>query len=252
MPPSENEKEIRLLKSDFGRLILRYQETIRIIVGKYVTSGMFRQSETEDIIQTVNDLLLERRPQIRSQYTESTLLRTYLSSIIRNICLKEFHARRRAPRNIPLDEEGLGRPDSAFDRPLIREEVARFRKILGMYHGELPKLLICLKLYFHLPVSRQDVLAWYPGCGKRGLEFMLKAFGGNYDELTEARVFRLFTNVINKAEKKRNRPHAIQKWTNRRINEILELLNGDSPASAHDRETLKILLEDYARPFLQV
>jgi RNA polymerase sigma factor (sigma-70 family) len=252
LPPSENEKEIRLLKSDFGRLILRYQGTIRLIVGKYVTSGMFRQSEIEDIVQTVNDLLLERMPQIRSHYSGSTLLKTYLSSIIRNICLKEFRTRRRAPRNIPLVEEDVGGPDGSSDRALIREETERFRKILGMYRGQLPKLLICLKLYFHLSISRQDVLAWYPGCSKRDLDFMLKAFGGSYDEIPEASVFRLFTRVANKAEKRQNRAQTVQKWTNRHINEILGLLNGDSPASAHDRETLKILLEDYARPFLQV
>jgi DNA-directed RNA polymerase specialized sigma24 family protein len=251
MPMTENEKDVQLLRNDFGGLIVKYQATVRIIVGKFVASGLFRQSETEDIVQAVNDSLLQKIPQIRSQYTGSTLIRTYLSSIIRNVCLKEFHARKRAPPNIPLDEAGIGRPDGPFDRALIREEITRFRDILRMYHGEVPKLLVCLKLYFRLPITRHDVLDWYPRCSKRDHEFLLESFGGNYDDLLETDVFRLFSTVINKAEGKRNRPHAIQRWTNKRVNEILELLNGDSPASAHNRETLKILFENYVRPFLR-
>jgi DNA-directed RNA polymerase specialized sigma24 family protein len=248
---TENERDIELLRSDFGRLIVKYQGTVRIIVGKYVACGLFQHTETDDIIQAVNDSLLQRMPQIRSQFTGSTLLRTYLSAIIRNICLKEFHAKRRAPPNIPLDEASLGRPDGSFDRALIREEITRFRNILLMYHGELPKLRICLKLYFRLSISRHDVLDWYPRCSKRDLEFLLESFGGNYEAFLETNVFQLFAAVINRAEKKRNRPHAIQRWTNRRVNEILELLNGDSPAGAHNRETLRILFENFVCPFLQ-
>jgi DNA-directed RNA polymerase specialized sigma24 family protein len=252
MPMTENEEDIQLLRTDFGRLIAKYQGIVRIIVDKYVASGLLRQSETEDIVQAVNDSMLQRMPQIRSQYIGSTLLRTYLSSIIRNVCLKEFHARRRIPHDIPLDEANIGRPDRLLDRALIREEIARFRKILGVYHGELPKLLICLKLHFRLPITKQDLLDWYPRCGKRDLEFLLESFGGNYEGLLESEVFRLFTHVMNRAERKRNRAHAVQRWTNKRVNEVLELLNGDSPARAHNRETLKILFENFVCPFLQV
>ena len=85
---TENEKDIALLHSDPTALVLKYQETIRFIAEQYVRSGMFSPGDTEDVIQSINEGLLERIPAIATHYNKTATLITYLSAIIRNICLQ--------------------------------------------------------------------------------------------------------------------------------------------------------------------
>jgi len=249
---TDNEKDSQLLMTDFGRLVVKYQGTIRVIVGRYIASGMFKESETEDVVQTINESLLMKQTLIQAHYAGSTLLRTYLSAIIRHICLKEFQSKTRRPRLLPLAESNGAHSNGALDDVLILEETVRFRKVLALHHGELPKVLLCLKLHFRLPITRGEILRWWPHCGEGDIRVLLDAFGGRYDVLDDIEVFREFSKHLEKAEGRKNSATALQKWTNRRINQILGLMNGDPPVRAHNRKTLEILFENYTRPFLRI
>ena len=159
-----NDKDIQLLQTDNRRLIIKYQAIIRIIVGKYVASGMFRKSEADEVVQNVNDSLFQRMPRVRTQFNGSTMLRTYLSSIIRHICIDLHHKSKRTPQHVGLEEAGPTDPNDTLHRLLIQDEVATFRAILTQFHRQEPKVFLCLKLYFRMSITKRDVLVWYPQC----------------------------------------------------------------------------------------
>lgn len=102
MDDRRNATDLDLLRSDPRGLLVRHQETIGIIVHTYVRSGMFHPADAEDVIQQVNAELLEKLPRIRAQFNGSTLVRTYLSSIIRHICLNLHKKRRSAPEFLAI------------------------------------------------------------------------------------------------------------------------------------------------------
>jgi RNA polymerase sigma factor (sigma-70 family) len=250
MEDSQNAIDLAFLRTDPQKLLLRHQETIRIIVKIFIRSGMFRASEFEDLIQHLNAHLLERMPQIRSQYNGSSLFRTYLSNIIRHECVDIRRMRRKEPSFFPLDNTAAP-PDPAPDqRLLIEHDIRVLRAILRQFGSTRPRLILCLKLYYRIPITRQDIVTWAPGAPQEEIDHLLQVFGGEYRHLTAGRVFSLFHPILCRLEKSSLSADSLRRWMDRRIIEILDLLNGSPPTSAHSRETLGILFEDQCSPFL--
>jgi len=247
---TENEKDIELLQSDPGALILKYQETVKIIVKKYILAGMFKPSDFDDIVQEVTSTLLVKMPAIQTQYNGKSLFRTYFSVIVRNICVKEHG---KFKKEIPVEQKDT---DALTDRGhgeeniFIEEETRRFRNILSLYYRQRPKLLLCLKLHYRIPITHEDVRLWYPECSSQDRDTLLGQFGINFDGMDDVEIFRTLTPVMNRNEGKLNSVDAIRKWTDSKIHEIIELLNGNPQRRNHNEETLKILVDDFFSPFL--
>jgi DNA-directed RNA polymerase specialized sigma24 family protein len=243
----DNEEDLTLLQKDPNALLLRYQKTLGIIVEIYVGSGMFGAGDREDVLQTLNEELLRRMPTIRAQYNGSALLRTYVSAIVRNLCLDLAREKARRPREIPLDEGSPSPEDEAADRYDLDHARGVFRAVLRQfdYKLELPRLLFCLKLRYRLPLRREDILSWYPQCRRGDVSRLLKEFGGDYESRQDKQIFKEITPVLNRADRKTNSPDAIRRWIRKRMKDIIQLLNGSPPTRSFDEETLKILVEDY-------
>jgi RNA polymerase sigma factor (sigma-70 family) len=246
----DNKKDMDLLRTDPHGLVVRHQNTIHMIVRKYIGSGMFEREEFDDLVQGVNEALLGKMPKIQTQYNGSTLLRTYLSSIIRNICLKLHHQRRREPRLDRLDGSLAADSVSIQEKYMIEHDIRVFHAILRQYDMQLPKLLLCLKLRFRIPLTRDDVFRYSPGCSEEEYGDIMGAFGVDYQSMTDKQIYAVITPFINRTEGRVVSHDAVRKWIHARLQEILELLNGSPPTSSHDEDSLKFLVEDYFFPFL--
>ena len=55
---------------------------------------------------------------------------------------------------------------------------------------------------------------------------------------------------MNKNEKKSNSIDAVRKWTDSKISEIIQLLNGNPKKMNYNEDTLKTLVDDFFSPFL--
>jgi hypothetical protein len=248
----DNELDHELLRTNPEGLVLKFQDMIRTIVGKYVSSGMFDHESFEDVVQSVNTTLLKNVRRAQVQYNGSTLVRTYISAIVRNICLQLHHIEK---RNLPterFEEDDFPRSNQIEEKLTIAHSIAVFRAILQQFdrHAKLPRLLLCLKLWYRIPLNAGDVLRWYPKCSEADLHCLLESFGTSYDHLPNREIFRIFTPFANKAHHKENTDDAIRRWTLSKITEILELLNGSPPTASFDEESLRPLVEDYFSPFL--
>lgn len=247
---TENERDVELLHTDPKRLIVKYQTVVEIIVRKYIGSGLFAAADYDDIVQSVNEALLAALPAVRRNYSGIALLKTYISGIIRNICLKLYHKQRQQEKTVPLGDDVPSDPEDLTDRYLIECAVSRFRVVIDVFHAQRAKVLLCLKLYFRLPLVAQDIRSLYPQCTSGDLEFLLRSFGGEYGRMKEYEIHEIVTPIMNKYEGKSNSADALRKWTHSRIQEIIRILNGDPPRSSFDKETLQILFENYLFPFL--
>jgi RNA polymerase sigma factor (sigma-70 family) len=247
---TENDKDIELLRSEPHSLILKYQETVKIIVKKFIIAGIFTAGEYEDIVQEVNVALLTKIPAMQSQYNGMSLFRTYFSVIVRNICMKE-HAK--IDTEIILDQEGIiGFIDNTHveEKIAFEEEIQKFRSILGLYYRQRPKLLLCLKLYYRIPLTSEDINLWYPKCSPLDHNILLENFGSNYDGKNDGQIYAIVTPIMNKNEKKDNSADAMRKWTDSKIREIIEMLNGKSRKLTHNEDSLKTLIDNFFSPYL--
>ena len=245
----DNEMDVEMLHSDPRGLVLRYQETVRIIVKKYTASGLFKPADFEDVVQEINASLLAKMPMMQVQYNGISLFRTYFSVIVRNICLK-IHER--SKRNFEVDIETIGEMgfNSVEDRTAIEQEIRRFRAILGLYRKQRPKLLLCLKVRYRIPVSSEDLAGWYPHLPSDDVTTLLEHFAGDYDGVGDREIYKTLMPIVNRLERKHSTPDALRKWTDSKIQDILGFLNGPPSRTKHTPETLKILVDDFFSPFL--
>lgn len=247
---TDNEADVRMLQSDPQGLLLRYQETVRIIVRKYIAAGLFKPSEFEDVFQEVNAGLFSRISLIQAQYNGMSLFRTYLSVIIRNICLKEHDRSKRRVEKEVDDLEQIPDAQHPEDRVAIEREIQKFRTIISTFGPKKSKLLLTLKLHFRLAVAAEDLDSWFPELAASHRAKLIGMFGHDYSRMEAQEIYRNVCSIINAVEGKGSSPDALRKWVDARLKELLGLLNGPTDEMAHTEDTLRILLEDYFSPFL--
>jgi hypothetical protein len=239
-----------LLQTDPKGLVLAYQGMVNTIVRKFIGSGMFSGESHADVVQSINAELLERIYKIQVNYNGSTLVRTYVSAVIRNICLK-LHKQRMYRKPVdPLVTEKLLTPVGMIDRYSIGQARRATWAIMQQFGRDLPKLTICLKLRYQIALKRKDILRWYPECSPVVISQLMAHFGAHPVHETDKDKYAFVTPIFNAAEKRNNSPDALRKWTALKILEILNLLNSSIAQAAFDEESLRILLEDYFFPFL--
>jgi RNA polymerase sigma factor (sigma-70 family) len=245
-----SDPDFELFRNDPHALLLSVQGLVGSIVRIYIESGMFPLSEKADIVQSVNLELLERIPAIRENYNGSALLRTYLTAIVRNICLRLAQRAAQRRRRIQTVPDDLEDPSMQVDRYSIEQVRVIFRAVVRQFGEQSPKLVICLKLRYRQPLYRPDIVDWWPNCRKRDLNKILAIFGGNYEKLTDKQVYTRATPMFNVVEGRINGEDALRKWTAEKIDEILGILNTTYPEAAFGEDVLGLLFEDSVSPFL--
>ena len=75
---------------------------------------------------------------------------------------------------------------------------------------------------------------------------LLQHFEFVSEKMESKEIYRILTPFLNRYEKKENTDDAVRNWTEVRIQEIIEVLNGRGRGATYDKETLKILVEKYS------
>ena len=245
MSRNGNQQDVKLLREQPRELIVRYQDIIQIIVKKYIASKMFHASDFEDVVQAVNEDLLRKSERIRDQYNGLALLRTYFSAIVRNSCLKIYDKRKREIRTSPLGDEDPIVEETATMNLAIGYDLERLKRIFKYYHKKRGKVILCVKLYFRLTMNKEDIIACFPACSEDDTLSFLGHFGTHYERIDSKDIYRIVTPLLNKYEEKSNTVDAVRNWSEVRIREIIQILNGNKGESSYDKESLKTLIEKY-------
>ncbi len=127
----------------------------------------------------------------------------------------------------------------------IEHDLERLKRIFNYYHKKRQKVVLCLKLYFRLRVSKEDVMTCFPSCSEGDILSFLSHFGVHYEKIESKEVYQIVTSLLNKYEGKSNTADAVRNWSEVRVREIIQLLNGSKNNSSYDKESLKILIEKY-------
>ncbi len=240
-----------LLLNDPQRLLVNYQPLIRSCVWHFVGKGVFHASQIADTVQSVNEELLLRIPKLQTGYNGSFLVKTYVAATVRNICLR---LKANSNRTVPVDPiekaDFQGQSSFGMDRYSIDQAKKLLHAITLQYHSKRPKLVVCLKLWCRLPLTRGEILDWYQDCSEEVLDRILGRFGIDYSSMTDAEVFRVASGLFKSGVETQNPDDALRKWTQTKTEELIELLNGEPPTKSFDRESLQLLLHEYFSPFL--
>jgi hypothetical protein len=239
----KNERDIELLRKSPKELIISFQNLIEIIINQFIKSGKFSQAEQPDIIQQVNEELLKKINKIQQQFNNQSLVRTYMTVVIRNICNDIYRAKR---KNI---EYLCDRPIAILDNTtdiinsmIIKEEINRLHTVINLYHKQKYKLQLCLKLYFRIPFEFKDFMLIDNRIKVEEYDKFLKDINP-YQSCNDYTIFNALILIFNALENKENKPDALRKWINLKIDEIISLLNGNTNMYFYTKETLQMLFE---------
>jgi DNA-directed RNA polymerase specialized sigma24 family protein len=238
-----NHRDIELLNHNPHQLILQYQKLIDNVIYIFIRSGIFKFDESSEVKQEINEELLNRIPKIQLQFQGKSLLRTYLSVIIRNIC-NEIARKKTRLKQIYLEETTVKETitSGTLETLIFEDEILRLKKAIALYHKQREKLILCLKLRFRMPFNLNDFQSVFTNLSQEDFDSFVHKIKP-YKDSTDSALFAAFTDLLNKYENKSNAPDALRKWIALKINELIELLNGSPPTSHYTEETLQILFE---------
>jgi hypothetical protein len=235
--------DIPLLRNNPQEFVVRSQRIIEFAVKQFTKSGMFAPSEYRDVIQSVNEELIKRLPGIEKNFNGTVLLTTYMNVVIRNICYRIHERERSTLRTEPLTDAHVHEGEENINSLMIREESQRFALAIRLYGTKRYKIILCLKIYFRLPVSDHDLRSCFDTISDSDRTTLLLRFADNYDAFLEAENFTNIAPYMNKQEKNVTSGASLRRWTQEYLTRIIDLMNGNPPERAHTKETIKILLE---------
>ena len=235
----------QLLAEKPDELIIKYQEIIRIIVKKYITTKMFHAADFDDIVQMVNEDILKKIGNIQRNYNGKALLKTYFSAIVRNSCLKIYQKQCREIKMLSFEDGDSAEEETVTNQLEIEYDLKRIERILGYFEKKLGRVLLCAKLYFQIPIERKDIVRCFAVCSEEDVTMLLGYFSFSQEQRPLKQVYHIITPILNRYEGKNNTEDAVRRWTEDKIEEIITLLNSAPRCSKYDKETLKTLLDKY-------
>lgn len=247
---NKNDYDIHLLLKDPNRFIEEHQKTIFFVVNKFVYTGLINYQDRDEVVQYINEkLLTDKIGKMQSQYRPTYFVVTYLSKIVHNLCL-EYSRKQRTPKriedySIDISKIDVADSENASRQVLIDEESKRLDAILNMYHRHRHRIEVLLKVLFGIGICREDLLRLYSNANEKDIDRVAHACNpvSDKDKKTDKQLYETMTAFLNKYERKQNTPDALRKWTNAKITEIVNLLNGKPQTANYDKETLKILFQ---------
>jgi RNA polymerase sigma factor (sigma-70 family) len=242
----KNQREVDLLLDNPGQFIVSYQPLIKIVVRIFVRTHYIPEREYDDVVSYINEKLLLKIERIRSQYNGVSLLSTYMSAVIRNLCLEKI---REAHSGLveepsPYLEYAAYSPANQINNIVIKQEIQRLSKVIETFMNDKSRLLFCLKIMYKVPVSEEEFFALEQADKKEQLDFLWNSFNIHsiIEERDQYKRLAALFSVIDGVERSTD---SIRKWVHYRLNQVIAMMNGDPKRANYTDETVQLLFERY-------
>ena len=246
MPQTNETLDITLLRTNKNAFIIRCQRIIEIVVKHFIKNGMFVPDQFQDVVQSANEDLIKRLPIIEKNFNNKVLMTTYMNVVIRNICLRIYERQQLEVATVPLTNDVFLQKETHFNSLYIQDEMDRLGWILELYGTQRYKVILCLKIYFNIPITRTDILRCFKNNSQIERTLLFERFGHNYSNSLDSENFDALAPIMNKRENNSTSGNSLRRWTQDHLTKILRQLNGVPPTRSHTKETFKILLEHYS------
>lgn len=245
MPSPLEPLDISLLRHDKSVFLIRCQPIIELTVKYYISKKMFTTHQYSDLVQSVNERLIKKLNGIEKNFDGSVQMVTYISVVIRNICrtLYEIEINKIPLVQLPaIDQMVEGEIENKL---LIDDELKRLSLILDLYDSSRKKIIIMMKIYYRMPLTRPEIRAFFRKVNTTDRNEIFARFGGEYNDTYETDNFNFLSNALFQQEGKRLSGDSLRRWIERKIHDIIDLLNGNPPSHSFTLETIRILFEHY-------
>jgi hypothetical protein len=240
---------------DFRNVLSKHTQAVVLIyrynIRKFVKAKYTAKEEADDMVQEVLSRLLNKKmDRIREKYDfnykKMPSFKSYLMVTVRNICIDIIRE-----RNARLLTAGILDPiDDIMDAPgqnemsrrlLIEEELNFFGTLLEMYYQVKPKLELCLKLKFRVPVKIEDLKRDFPYYDDDSVAVLT----ADYRLLKDKKMFVRVNDVFNRYEEKQKKSDSLRKWIDVKVDELVDHLNNSHRGPVYDLDKFADLVRFY-------
>lgn len=236
-----------LLKNHPQAVVLLYRHCIE----KYVKQRHMAVHEWEDLVQEILTRLITRKmSRIQEKYDfnfkEMPSFKSYLMVTVRNIYIDIIRERKSRP-NItdgyqPLDDVfDENRFDEMASRLMIEEELTLFRTLLDLYYRVRPKMELCLKLKFRIPIEEAEVKSVYPQFSNEDTIMLTRDFRF----VSDKKMFGKINEIFNRYQARQNKSDSLRKWIDVKIEEIIAHLNRFHRGNVYNTDKIADLIRLY-------
>jgi DNA-directed RNA polymerase specialized sigma24 family protein len=218
-------------------------ELANAVVSGYVRRSIIPMRENEDVKMAIVEKFISQREKIDKAFEGKSKLTTYYIAIMNRMCCEIIRHENRYWYTVVENEypKELQESDSItmkFETEkdvIIKHEELRLEQVINSYPVKKGKLLLFLKFYFDLPISREEVER-YAEHLTDDLALLLKR------EQTTARseVYNILATAVNLVEHKNIKGDAVRMWMNKHLESVISELNkyDESEYSIDNIETL--------------
>jgi DNA-directed RNA polymerase specialized sigma24 family protein len=218
-------------------------ELANTVVSGYVRRSIIPKRENEDVKMAIVEKFIIQREKIDKAFEGKSKLSTYYIAIMNRMCCEIVRRENRYWYAVTENEYTNERSESDsttmnFETEkdlIIKQEEHRLEQVINSCHGKKGKLLLFLKFYFDLPISREEI-EQYAEHLTEDLTLILKR-----DQTTaKSEVYNILANAVNLAEHKNIKGDAVRMWMNKHIDLIICELNKceDTEYTIENIETL--------------
>lgn len=214
------------------------------VVNKLRYRRAIPEREMEDILQELMRKYLEKQTKIIEGYKGNASPDTYLTAILYRMCCEIIRSEIKDWDQVNNDDPGyylanIGARVSEEDKAIIDNEAEYLQKILLLFDDETYKIILFLKVLFGISVSVSDIKKYNKYYRRDQIDALLlnQTFEKNQE------VYKVLEQVVNRSENKRIGGDAIRIWLNKRMDQMIDRLNGTIQRSKYDRKSLQILFE---------
>ncbi|MGM0567218.1 MAG: hypothetical protein ACQESX_10710 [Bacteroidota bacterium] len=214
------------------------------VVNKMLVRNAIPYREKEDTEQELMRKYVEKKSKIQSAFQGNSKPETYLTAVLYRMCCEVIRSDVKnwdhVKHHDPTDYFARNIPESSVEHKMVINNEAQFLKnIITLFADESARLVLFLKVLYGIPVTNDDLYDYHKGYKNYELDKILK--NGVVNQNQEA--YALLEEVVKRVEKKAVGGDAIRIWLNKRVDQMINRLNGTVQRSNYDRKTFRILFD---------
>ncbi|REL38391.1 hypothetical protein DYD21_00075 [Rhodohalobacter sp. SW132] len=240
-----------LLYKDEAGFLLAAAPVIDKVVNRFVNNGFIPRQDRSQLMSHIHESLLDGKiSAMRSQFNGQSLVSTYLTRIVYNLCVRYGKKNRKYNQVNQFRADELHQRISGDDphkESVLIQETERLNYLITLYGEKSGRLVLLLKMVLRLKITREDVLNPYPHAEQDLAESLMDEYHQLIAEpgLTDQNLFAGISPGINRLDQKENSPDALRKWIASKLEELAAALNAPPSGAAFDKESVKLLAEQY-------
>lgn len=236
-----------LLRNDPSTIVLIYQNLIEKFVSFHCRDRSQRGDISQEILARLLDGKLER---IRQLYDFENRgigsFTSYFMVSVRNLYWDVL--RSLGGKEISMDEQQIEETVHNSVLPLndevtLQREFRKLRAVLSLYNNKRDRLELLIKLKFRLPIDASDVEACYAECTEEETRILSQDFRRE----TDSALLETVHPILCKYDGVKYKIDSLRRWIDRKVEEIIELMNKTHDKEVYTPEVLELLVHLFYR-----